>query len=54
MRIKVYLDEDVPFSFFEALSNRGIDAVTTQHAGNSRKSDSEQLAYAAEMGRLVF
>lgn len=32
MKIRVYLDEDVPSSFAYALINRGVDMVTTQQA----------------------
>jgi hypothetical protein len=31
MRIKVCMDEDVPFSFSQALLLRSVDVVTTQH-----------------------
>ncbi len=54
MRIKLYLDEDVPFSFAQALLNRGVDVVTTQQAGNYRQSDPEQLIYASKEGRTIF
>jgi predicted nuclease of predicted toxin-antitoxin system len=54
MRIKVYIDEDVPFSFAQALLNRGVDVVTTHQAGNDGKSDVEQLLYAASEGRVIF
>jgi len=54
MRIRLYLDEDVPLSFAEALINRGVDAITTQQAGNYKKSDPEQLVYAVKEGRTIF
>jgi predicted nuclease of predicted toxin-antitoxin system len=54
MKIKLYLDEDVPLSFAQALLNRGVDAVTTQQAGNQGKSDVEQLLYATTEGRVIF
>lgn len=54
MRIKVYIDEDVPLSFVVALLNRGVDVVTTQGAGNSGISDKEQLLYAVKEGRVIF
>ncbi len=54
MRIRLYLDEDVPFSFAEALINRGVDVITTQQAHNDKKSDAEQLLYAAKQKRTVF
>lgn len=54
MRIKVYLDEDIPSSFAHALMNRGIDVVTTQQAKNLKQSDAEQLLYAIKEGRVIF
>ncbi|MCL4456619.1 MAG: DUF5615 family PIN-like protein [Nitrospirae bacterium] len=54
MRLKVYIDEDVSFSFAQALLNRGVDAVTTHQRGDDGKSDAEQFRYAAEEGRLIF
>lgn len=53
MRIRVYLDEDVPFSFAQALSNRGVDTLQTQLAGNIGKSDNEQLECSAKQGRTI-
>jgi predicted nuclease of predicted toxin-antitoxin system len=53
MRIKAYVDEDVPLSFAEALRNRGVDCVTTQEAGNKGLSDAEQLAFTAGENRTV-
>jgi hypothetical protein len=35
MRLKLYLDEDIPFAFKQALINRGVDAVSTQQSGDS-------------------
>ncbi len=54
MRIKVYLDEDVAFSFYKALKNRGVDVITTQEAGNKGLSDIEQLNYAIKVKRIIF
>lgn len=54
MRMRVYIDEDVPFSFAQALLNRSVDVVTTQQAGNYGRSDAEQLQYAAKEGRAIF
>ena len=53
MRIRVYLDEDIPFSFAQALLNRGVDTVQTQLVGNIGKSDNEQLEYSAAQGRTI-
>jgi len=47
MRIKVYVDEDIPLSFSQALLNRGVDTVITGVVGNKGFSDAEQLGYAA-------
>jgi len=53
MRLKAYVDEDVPLSLAEALRNRGVDCITTQDACNKGLSDSEQLAFAAGNGRTI-
>jgi len=53
MRLKAYVDEDVPLSLAEALRNRGVDCSTTQEAGNKGLSDAEQLAFSAENGRTI-
>ena len=53
MRIRVYLDEDIPFSFAQALLNRGVDVLQTQLVGNTGKTDSEQLEYAIAKGRTI-
>ena len=54
MRIRLYLDEDVPASFAQALRNRGVDVLTTQEAGNTGLSDLGQLSYAAKEQRAIF
>lgn len=54
MRIRLYLDEDVPLSFGEALMNRGVDVKTTQETGNQGKSDLDQLVYTAGERRVLF
>jgi predicted nuclease of predicted toxin-antitoxin system len=48
MRIKLYLDEDMPFAFAQALLNRGVDVITTQEVRNDSLSDAEQLVYATK------
>ncbi len=53
MRIKLYLDEDVPLSFGEALNNRGVDILSTQDAGNKGFTDLEQLLFAAQDKRVI-
>lgn len=54
MRIRLYLDEDVPLSFASALMNRGVDVVTTQSAGNQGLSDKKQLIFSAHEKRTIF
>lgn len=54
MRIRLYLDEDVPYAFALALLNRGIDIITTQQMKNDSLSDAEQLYYAAKERRAIF
>ncbi|HKI44533.1 MAG TPA: DUF5615 family PIN-like protein [Balneolales bacterium] len=53
MRIRFYLDEDVPSSFAQALSNRGVDTETTQTAGNIGCLDRQQLLFASREGRVI-
>lgn len=53
MRVTFYLDEDVPLSFGEALRVRGVDALSTQQAGNKGFTDLEQLLFADEHGRVI-
>ena len=53
MKIKLYLDEDVPLAFAQALINRGVNVVTTQQEKNKGKSDLEQLNYATKDGRTI-
>ncbi len=53
MRFELYLDEDVPVAFAQALLNRGVNARTTQGAGNVGKSDAEQLQFAVDEGRAL-
>ncbi len=54
MRIKLYLDEDVPLAFAQALSNRGVDVLTTQKASNLEASDTQQLIFAIKERRAIF
>jgi len=53
MRVKFYLDEDVPLSFSEALKTRGVDVLSTQQAGNKGLADLEQLLFAVEHKRVM-
>ena len=48
--IRLYLDEDVDVLVATLLRARGFDAVTTLEAGNLRRHDDEQLAFAAAQG----
>jgi len=54
MKIKLYLDEDVPLAFAQALINRGVNVVTTQQVRNDAKSDEEQLTYTTKEGSAIF
>ena len=54
MRLKLYLDEDIPLAFKQALINRGVDAVSTQQSGNNGQSDAKQLIFAGKEGRTLF
>jgi len=53
MRLKAYVDEDVPLSLAQALRNRGVDCITTQDADNKGFSDAEQLAFSSGNGRTI-
>ncbi len=53
MRIRAYIDEDVPLSLAQALCNRGVDCITTQEAGNKGLFDAEQLVFSAGQGRTI-
>lgn len=53
MRIRLYLDEDVPFAFAQALLNRDIDIITTQQVKNDSLSDAEQLNYVVSESRVL-
>lgn len=45
--ISLYTDEDVSVLIATLLRSRGYEAITTQAAGNTGRSDPEQLAFAA-------
>jgi len=53
MRIRLYLDEDVPSSLEQALINRGVDVVTTVGAGNRANSDEAQLIFSTSRQRVI-
>lgn len=44
--IELYLDEDVNVLVADLMQARGFSATTTHEAGNTGKTDAEQLAYA--------
>lgn len=54
MHVRLYLDEDVPVSFSEALANRGVDVLTTQKSGNKGNSDQDQMLFAMAEKRVLF
>ena len=51
--LKLYLDENIPLSVAHGLKLRGYDVLTTHEAGNSGKTDEEQLIFATRMGRVI-
>lgn len=53
MLIRYYLDEHLFAYAADALRKRGIDTLTTAEAGNLENSDEEQLAFAAQEGRVI-
>jgi hypothetical protein len=54
VKVRLYLDEDVDVALAAALRRRGVDALTTQEAGNVQQRDEEQPAFAAPIGRVFF
>jgi predicted nuclease of predicted toxin-antitoxin system len=54
MRVKLYLDENVPEAIATALRLRGYDVTTTKEAGKKAASDSDQLRYATSQKRVLF
>ena len=49
----LYLDEDVSVVVAAILRARGFEVVTARDIGQLGLSDSEQLAYAAQAGRVL-
>ena len=49
----IYLDEDVHVLVGDLLTTRGFQAITARDAGQLGKSDSEQLAFAADQRRAI-
>ncbi len=55
MSLTFLLDEDISYRVAEGLRQRGTDVVSVHEVGraNSRISDEDQLAFAAEQGRVL-
>ena len=53
MRVRLYLDEDIPIQLAKALRQRGIDVLTTQEAKMGKSTDEQQVAFAAEKQRSI-
>lgn len=53
MRIRLYLDEDIPIQLAKALRQRGVDVLTTQEAEMAESTDEQQVAFAAENQRAI-
>jgi hypothetical protein len=53
--VRLYVDEDASESAgFLGLRARGVDLVTTCEAGRLATSDENQLAFAAQDGRVIY
>ena len=52
-KVCLYFDENIQAALAEALETRGVDAITTQQAGNVGAEDNRQLAYAADEKRTI-
>jgi predicted nuclease of predicted toxin-antitoxin system len=51
--VALYLDEDVDVLLAKLLRSREYDVLTTRDAGQNRRSDPEQLAFAVSQGRAI-
>ena len=51
--IQLYVDEDVDVLVADLIRARGFQALTTEEAGRKKKSDEEQLAFAASQQRAL-
>lgn len=51
--IKFYFDEHIHGRVADGLRRRGVDVLTAQEAGRCGLSDDEQLAFAAQQGRVM-
>ena len=55
MKISIYLDEDSQSSsLVQTLLTRGVDVITARQAAMLKRSDAEQLEWAAAHGRVLF
>ena len=51
--MKLYLDEDISPKVSVILRKKGMDAVSAHEIGMLEASDEEQLAFAADNGRVM-
>ncbi len=51
--MKFLLDEHIPGAVADTLRRHGVDVLTVQGAGRTGLSDTQQLAWANEQGRVV-
>ena len=53
MKCRFYLDEDIDIALERALTNRGVDVISTLQAGNNGNTDEEQLIFANNENRII-
>ena len=53
MRLKLYMDENIPYAIARPLQQKGVDVLTCQDADLRSASDAEQLAYATAEGHTI-
>ena len=53
MNCKFYLDEDIDIALEQALTNRGVDVISTLQAGNNGNTDEEQLVFVKNENRVI-
>lgn len=53
-KIRFYTDENVQGVVISGLRSRGVDVLSTKEAGMLGASDEEELAFATELGRVMF
>ena len=51
--IRFYADQHYPAAVSEALLRLGFDVVTAQSAGRCGRSDTDQLSFASDKGRVL-